>query len=127
MRAVDWNLAVAVRNHWNGAETPVIEICPLLADLDYLLKYLDEAGIRPGQAIGVCPECGNDHRWALLRELMIYALDIRPARHSRLLEMVDRSLDEVRAMYGGEEGYREMKLEAEAFFAKAGAKFNYTP
>jgi hypothetical protein len=127
MRTVDRNLAIAVRNHWCGVETPGIVLCPLLADLDRLLKYLDETGIKPGSAIMTCPECGEHHRWVLLNELMIFALDIHPDNKSRLMEMVDSRLDEVRAMYGGEAGYREMKKEAEAFFAKVGADRSYTP
>ncbi|MDP2827560.1 MAG: hypothetical protein Q8O37_03035 [Sulfuricellaceae bacterium] len=127
MRTVDRNLAIAVRNHWCGVETPGIVLCPLLADLDRLLKYLDETGIKPGCAIMTCPECGEYHRWVLLNELMIFALDIRPDNKSRLMEMVDSRLDEVRAMYGGDEGYLEMKKEAEAFFAKVGAGRSYTP
>lgn len=116
MRAIDWRMSVAVRNHWKGQEMPDIKICPLLADLDRLLVYLDEAGITPGHVVDPCPECGQEHRWALLHELMIHALDIRPASQSKLLRTVDKKLEEVRAFYGGEDGYRSMRQDAEAFF-----------
>jgi hypothetical protein len=121
MRSQDFYLAILLRNHWKGRKTSKVMLCPLLADLDQLLAYLDEAGLKPGHAIGVCPKCGEEHRWALLKELMIYAKEIRPDSQHRLIEMVDRSLDSERAMYGGEEGFREFRKEEEAFFMALGA------
>lgn len=110
-------MAIALRNHWKGQATPGIKLCPLLADLDGLLVYLDAAGIRPGHAIYECPACGADHRWALLHELMIHVLEIRPASQSRLLTIIDRKLEVDREMYGGEKGFRSMRQGAEVFFA----------
>jgi hypothetical protein len=105
MRGIDIKLAIEVRKHWLGLETSNKQLCPLLADLDRLLVYLDEVGIKPGNVIDPCPECGQEHRWALLKILMIDALEIRPDRQSRLMAMVDESLEPVRALYGGKEGY----------------------
>jgi hypothetical protein len=118
MRGIDWNLAIAVRNHWQGKTDTGIRLCPLLADLDRLLNYLEETGLRPGHAIDCCPECQDEHRWALLKMLMGFALQMRPASRSRLLMEVDKSLESVRALYGGEKGYREMQDGAETFFDK---------
>ena len=127
MRGQDWDLAIALRDHWLGVDTPLdAKLCPLLADLDGLLAYLDEQGITPGDALLPCPVCGDHHRWALLRKLMEHALDIQPARHSKLLAMVNRSLDVVRDLYGGEEGYQRYKQGAEEFFAKVDAGQKYT-
>lgn len=127
MRGIDINLAIEVRNHWQGLETSNKELCPLLADLDRLLDYLDDASIKPGDVIDPCPECGQEHRWALLKQLMIYALEIRPTHQSRLLAMVDESLEPLRALYGGEKGYREMKECAEDYFKKVDADNNFMP
>lgn len=115
MRSEDFYMAIILRGHWQGRETPEVKLCPLLADLDQLLEYLDQIGLKPGHAIGVCPGCGEDHRWTLLRDLMINAKGIRPDSQHRLIEMVDRSRDSERAMYG-EEGFRELNKGAEKFF-----------
>ena len=90
MRGMDWNLAITVRNYWQGKPVTVIRLCPLLADLDRLLSYLDETSLRPGHAIDCCPECQNEHRWALLKMLMGFALQMRPANQSRLLMEVEQ-------------------------------------
>jgi hypothetical protein len=99
----------------------------LLADLDRLLKHLDEIGLRPGHAIAHCEHCGDEHRWVLIKELMCHALELRPANQSKLLEEVDKSLESVRELYGGKEKYDEMKKDSEAFFAKLGDCNRYTP
>ncbi len=121
MRGIDWKLAVAVKDHWQGRETLGMSLCPLLADLDRLLAYLDEKGVKPGYAVACCPECGDEHRWALLRELMCSVLELYPDRKTALLEAVDRSMDPVRALYGGKEGYAEMQKAAAVFFAEVDA------
>ncbi|MFZ4539032.1 hypothetical protein [Propionivibrio sp.] len=126
MRSIDSNMAIAVRNHWHGVETPGITLCPLLADLDRLLIHLDAVGMTPGDALLPCPECGDYHRWMLLKELLIFALDATPPRHSKLLAVVNGNLDEVRAMYGGADGYRKYKKDAAEFFARVGAGNNYS-
>lgn len=127
MRSVDWHMAIALRDHWQGRDSPRGDLCPLLADVDALLKHLDEIGLNPGEVIDPCPSCGQEHRWALLKELMCFALKLQPARTSRLLAAVDQSLESVRALYGGKEGYEKMEQEAEKFFARVGASNLYKP
>lgn len=122
MRQSDWNLAIALKNHWQRNVTPAPELCPLLADLDRLLVYLDAEGIRPGDALSQCPECGDEHRWALFKELMHHALEIRPSNQSKLLETVEMDLAEVYEMYKGKEGYRAMRKAAAEYFANVGNK-----
>jgi hypothetical protein len=121
MRGIDWKLATVVRDHWLGISAHGFPLCPLLANLDRLLAYLDEAGIKPGHAVACCPECGDEHRWALLHELMRSVLEIYPDRKSALLKAVDRNLEPVRALYGGKEKYEEMRRAAEAYFASVDA------
>lgn len=126
MRKVDWNMAIALRDHWqDGAPRSIL--CPLLADVDALLKYLDEIGLKPGDVIDPCPSCGGEHRWTLLKELMCFALKLQPARQSKLLAAVDQSLEPVRALYGGKDGYEKMEQDAEKFFARVGASNLYKP
>ena len=125
MRAEDWKMAIAVRDHWRGKETPDVKLCPLLADLDRMLAFLDEQGIKPGDALWPCPVCRENHRWALLSELVQVALDLRPIESSKILELVDQGLHEVRALYGGKEGYKKYQEEAEKFFARVGSDNNY--
>ena len=121
MREIDWKLAAAVKEHWQGRATPGITPCPLLTDFDRLLVYLDEIGLKPGHAVASCPACSDEHRWALIKQLMSYALEVFPDRRNALLEAVDRNLGSVRALYGGDEGYREMQKGAAEFFAKVDA------
>jgi hypothetical protein len=118
MRGIDCQLAQIAEYHWMGFEHPNIPLCPLLADLDKLLVYLDDIGLTPGYAVNPCPACGEEHRWALLKHLMISALRLRPATRSRLLGLVDTNLEPVRALYGGEEGFQAMRAGAAEFFAK---------
>ena len=127
MRKVDWDMAIAVRDHWQGRGSPRSDLCPLLADVDALLKHLDEIGLTPGDVIDPCPSCGQEHRWTLLKELMCLALKLQPARQSKLLAAVDQSLESVRALYGGKEKYEAMEQEAEKFFARVGAGNLYKP
>ena len=127
MRHEDWQLAVESSRHWQGAAGTTPPHCSLLANLDALLAFLEEAGITPGDAIACCPACKQDHRWVLIKELLIYALDVQPRRNSKLLEWADQSLEEVRELYGGDEGYRKMRTAADAYFAKIGAKDVYRP
>ena len=126
MRSQDYILAIAVRDYWHGIEQPNVKICPLLADLERLIVYLDEAGIAPGNVIDPCRECGQEHRWALLSKLVMYALEIYPPEESHLMTMVNKRVERVRAQYGGEEGYREMKEAAEQFFKKFHSGNKYT-
>jgi hypothetical protein len=127
MRHEDWQLAVESSRYWQGAAGATPPRCSLLANLDALLAFLEEAGITPGDAIAFCPACKHDHRWVLIKELLIYALDVQPRRNSKLLEWADQSLEEVRELYGGDEGYRKMRTAADAYFAKIGAKDVYRP
>jgi hypothetical protein len=121
MRGIDWKLAMAVKDHWQGRKTHGVTLCPLLADLDRLLAYLDDKGLKPGHAVACCPECGDEHRWTLLHELMCSVLDLYPDRDTPLLKAVDQRLEPVRAAYGGKEKYREMTKAAEEYFAKIDA------
>ena len=57
---------------------------------------------------------------------MNHALEMRPTSQSKLLEMVDKSLEDVYELYGGREGYRAMRKGAEEYFAKIGAGDCYT-
>lgn len=127
MRIEDHKLAVESASHWHQDAPAAPPPCALLADLDALLSHLEANHITPGNVIDVCPACGKEHRWALIKELLLRALDVQPRRSSPLLEWADRSLDEVRALYGGNAGYRKMRGEAEAYFRKIGAKDVYTP
>lgn len=86
MRDVDWRMSITIRNHWRGKDAGQVKLCPLLADLDGLLKHLDEIGLKPGHAIAHCEQCGEEHRWVLIKELMCHALELRPANQSKLLE-----------------------------------------
>jgi hypothetical protein len=123
MRSIDGNLARAINKHWQGQEQSNTDLCSLLANLDQFLAYLDEHVKTPGNVIDPCPECGQEHRWALLSQLLIYALDFRSANQSRMLEMKDKSLESVRALYGGEKGYQEVREKAGEFFQKRVTRF----
>lgn len=125
MRGIDWDTAIAVREHWIGKPVAGFRLCPLLANLDGLLAYLDAIELRPGEAIGCCPECGGEHRWVLIKELMIHAIAIRPDRPSRLMRVVDAGLEPVREQYGGREKFEQMQREAEAFFARVRTENRY--
>jgi hypothetical protein len=127
MRAIDWQMSIAVRDHWHGRGNPKLMLCPLLCDLDGLLSYLDRIALRPGFSVSPCPHCGQEHRWALIKELMCHALELRPAHSSKLLKEVDRRLESVRALYGGKAEYEAMCREAEAFFARVGTDNVYKP
>ncbi len=126
MRSEDYQMAQVIKFHWHGIDTRGISLCPLLADLGKLLTYLDTNKIRPGDAIMRCPECGDDHRWVLLRDLMEFALDIKPKNQwTPLMKAVDDLLEPVRKAYGGDAGYRTMTIAADDFFTglDAGNKF----
>jgi hypothetical protein len=127
VRDIDWKLSIAVRDRWQGKEAGDIALCPLLADLDYLLTYLDEIGLEPGHAIAKCTHCGEEHRWVLIKELMHHALTMRSPDHSRLLDKVDKSLNKVRDLYGGKEKYEEMRRAGEAYFSKLKPGHRYMP
>lgn len=126
MRSVDWSMAIALRNHWKNPDATTLKLCPLLADVDRMLAYMDSMGLTPGHVIDPCPECGEEHRWALLRLLLEQALEVRPPSHSPLLSGLDECLESVRSLNGGKEGYREMRKEAEKAFARVNVKNVYT-
>lgn len=125
MRVADLNLARVVVSVWRGEATAPAAWCPLLCDLDRFLAYLDAAGIHPGDAIAVCPCCGQDHCWRLLRSLVEDALDLRPGNRTRLMREVDALLAPDRECFGGEEGLKRYRAKAEAYFAAVGAKHVY--
>ena len=126
MRGVDFRLAMAVKDCWLGKMSPEGTVCPLLADLDRLLTYLDDKGLNPGHAVDCCPECGDEHRWALLKALMCLIMEIYPDRKSALLNAVDQSKAAVYALHGGKEKYLEMRKAAAEYFATVGVDNNYT-
>ncbi len=126
MKVIDYNMVIAISEHWKSKVTSVNNMCPLLADLDRLLAYLDEKNITPGNVIDPCPECGQEHRWAMLNRLMVFALDIRDSKQSCLLEKVDNRLEHVRALYGGKEGYKNLQTAAKEYFKGADGNV-YTP
>ncbi|GMU50727.1 MAG: hypothetical protein AMXMBFR31_29530 [Candidatus Desulfobacillus denitrificans] len=117
MRGIDRRMSEFLFAHWVGIEVEGVKLCPLLADLDRMLKYFDEIELKPGYALNPCPECGEEHRWAMLKGCLMNALAIRPPDTSKLLGTVDKSLEPVRGLYGGEEGFREMQMAAMSFFA----------
>ena len=121
MRSENWNMSLAIIGHWLGESAGSENPCPLLADFDRLIAFLDGLVTMPGDTLWPCPACGIDHRWGLLRELMMAALDLRPDIRTALLETVDCGLDEVRRMYGDKEGYAEYLQKAEEYFAKVRA------
>jgi hypothetical protein len=117
MRASDYQTACAVTDSWKGVETPSVRICPLLADIDGFLRYLEEIGLRPGYAIDHCPVCGEEHRWVLIKAMLAEALYFREANSTLLLQDIDKSLDTARALYGSAEGFRSMELGARKHFS----------
>ncbi len=127
MRGQDFNMAIALKKHWQGDATSGVDLCPLLENLDGMLKHLDDIGLKPGNNMPKCPSCGEEHRWSFIRTLLQNALNIEPGRHSALLEQVDRSLDSTRALYGGDKQYREMLKASEEFFARVKVDSVYRP
>ena len=123
MRAIDWDLAVALKSYWKGGELPE-GVCPLLADLDRLVTYLDEIGLRPGDALTPCPVCGEWHRWTLLRELLFCAVELRPENHCELLQIIGKAVEAEHAYFGGKEKHEKYLSEADAYFKKIGATDN---
>jgi hypothetical protein len=126
MRGIDFRLSINVKDCWLGKIPAEGAVCPLLADLDRFLIYLDDEGVKPGHAVDCCPECGDEHRWALLKALMSLILEIFPDRKSALLNTVDQNNAAVYALYGGKEKYLEMRKAAAEYFAKVGADNSYT-
>ena len=118
MRREDWNAALAIRNFWNDSTTESPPECPLFASIDHLLAGIVGLKIYPGNAISPCPLCGGEHRWVMLKQLLIFGFDLKPRGENRVLDAFYESLAEERELYGGEEGYRRMRKEADAFFAK---------
>jgi hypothetical protein len=117
MRGIDYRTELLVFALWRGK--PVKEdVCPMLADLDRFLLYLEETDHKPGHSICPCPFCAGDHRWALLKALLIRALRLRDRQQTKLLAWTDADLEPVRDLYGGEEKYQEMLAAADEFFAK---------
>jgi hypothetical protein len=125
MRGIDWDTAIAAREHWAGRPKAGFVLCALLADLDALLDHLGALELRPGDAIGCCPACGGEHRWVLIKELTIHAIAMRPDRPTRLMRLVDASLEPVRETYGGREKFETMQKEAAAFFARVKSQNRY--
>lgn len=117
MRREDWNAALAIRNFWNDPTTESAPECPLFTSIDHLLVGLVRLKIYPGHAISTCPLCGSEHRWVMLKQLLIFGCDLKPRGENRVLDAFYESLAEERELYGGEEGYRRMRKEAEEFFA----------
>jgi hypothetical protein len=116
MRHTDRLLADEASAHWHGRRDASSQICALIADLDGFLAYLRDIELLPGYAIDRCPACAAEHRWALIKSLLIHALVLRPAASHPLLHAVDKSLDRVRELYGGEEGMRAMMQAASTYF-----------
>lgn len=117
MRREHWNAALAVRDYWNDTEACDRPNCDLLLSLDSLLKGIVRLKIYPGTTISPCPSCGGEHPWVMLKQLLIYGFDLKPRGASRVLDAFYESMAEERALYGGEDGYRKLRQEAETFFA----------
>ncbi len=120
MRSEDWTMAIALRDHWNGKASG-LRLCPLLADLDGMLAYMDQTGLKPGHVIDPCQACGQEHCWSFLSVLVEESLDLRLTM-TQLQVLVDKKLQPVRARYGGPAAYRAMKKGSENFFAQVDAK-----
>lgn len=116
MLSKDWYMAYQLKKHWKHETTENIEFCPLLADLNSLLNYLDEIGLKPGYNIPKCPACGADHRWDFIKAMLTNALELKPVHPSVLLEYVDRKLDYLREQEGGEEGRLKIDQKQDEFF-----------
>jgi hypothetical protein len=86
--------------------------------LDSFLQGIVRLKIYPGNAITQCPFCGGDHGWSMLKQLLIFGFDTRPRGDNRVLDAFYESLSGDWDIYGGEEGHRKMRKEAEAFFAR---------
>jgi len=93
MRGIDYNIAIALNSHWQGKATPDTKLCPLLADLDRLLTYLDEINFKTGHSIDPCPECGEEHRGALMRVIILNAFMLRPNSPSQLLAKISKEME----------------------------------
>lgn len=125
MRAKDVDMTTAVRRCWHGLKPEGMAPCPLLADLDRMLSYLEETGLKPGYTIDPCPGCGQEHSWALLDDLLSFALDLRPTTQTRLLQRAKCDREHDYQLYGGEEKYREYLRRADEFFASVKVKNYY--
>ncbi len=123
MLDTDRRLAELIGAYWSQGDI-LEDVCPLLADMQRLLTFLDEQGAQPGDALWPCPVCGENHRWTLLRELVIQSLYVTKER-TKLQEMIDQRLEAVRALYGGREGYEEYRLAASKYFDKVKADHCY--
>ncbi len=125
MRGIDYNMAVSLNSHWQGKATPNVVLCPLLSDLDGLITYLDEIKFKPGHSVDPCPECGEEHRGALMSAIMLNATMLRPNSTSPLLGYYAKKIEATSALYGGKEGYNKYCEEADKFFATLNAKDVY--
>jgi len=119
----DRRLAELIGAFWSQGDI-LGDACPLLADMQRLLSFLDAQGFKPGDALWPCPECGENHRWTLIRELIIQSL-YETEERTKLQEIVDRSLDSVRELYGGRDGYEAYRLAASKYFDKVKVKHCY--
>lgn len=117
MRRKDWDAALAVRDHWNDPDANEAPTCVLFKSLDTFLQGIVRLRIYPGNAISQCPFCGEEHRWSLLKQILIFGIDMRPRGDNRVLDAFYESLSEERELYGGEDGYRKMRQKAEEFFS----------
>ena len=88
MRAIDWTLGIFTGKYWFTGDDSELDLCPLLKDPDVFLNYLDGIKLKPGINIPVCPMCGDEHRWRLIRSLLEYVQYLEPERHTELLDFI---------------------------------------
>lgn len=127
MRREDWNAALAIRDFWKASEGSKAPACPHFTSLDSLLEVIVRLRIYPGHAISSCSMCGGEHRWAMLKQLLILGFDMKPRGENRVLDAFYEMFSENRACYGGDEGYQKMRQAAEAFFANHPSADIYLP
>jgi hypothetical protein len=113
MLVSDWNLTNRVAAAWRGGSSA--DLCPLLADQDKFLRHCADVDLRPGISIWICPECGTEHRWAMLKTLLMDA-SIPPEKvPPRLAPCVFGTFATLAALYGGEAEARDL-LQARGDF-----------
>ena len=88
MRGIDWQLAVFTAKYWMTGDDSDLELCLLLQEPDRFLSYLNEINLKPGVNIPLCPQCGDEHRWPLIRDLLKYMRYLDTERHSELLDYI---------------------------------------
>jgi len=72
MRGIDWAEGYFTAKYWFTGDDSGLELCPLLKVRAGFMNHVDAIQLKPGYNIPVCPMCGEEHRWPLLRLLLQY-------------------------------------------------------